>query len=645
MQFIERVINAESIARLTDQLYGELDPERCRTLQQKLLEAESRYGQCSEQLDMLAQYITEISDRIDRQRSRLEELEASPQDTTLARRMLDSFIAIRQEFERYRDHLINARDRSERQLSSFGGGIRTYEEKASPQQSRPGAGADQFSRLIVESAPNALIMIGRSGVIVLANAETERIFGYSRTELLGRSVEILVPERFRAAHAEMRTGYFSELRARAMGAGRDLYGLRKDGREFPVEIGLNPIETEDGTLVLASVIDITERKAAEFALRQSEHRSRSLAAIVESSDDAIISVGLDGFVVTWNRAAQRMFGHTEAEMIGQPILKLAAPDYEAEMTDILDRIRRGVRVDHHETIRRHKNGSLLHVSLTESPIYDADGQLTGASKVLRDITRARAAEAALEESQARLQELHSELLQVSRLSAMGQIASAVAHELNQPLTAIGNYMEAVNALLDRGPDLPMERLRSVVEKTGEQAVRAGQIIQRLRELANRGETQKRIEALPPLVREARELALIGIRQTGVNIRLPDNLPEVAVIADKIQVQQVLLNLLRNAAEAVAAQDDREIALLAEEKGSVVEIAVLDNGPGIPEEIRERLFQPLVSTKKTGMGVGLSICHSIIEAHSGRLWAEPNPAGGTIFRVVLPMALAGDESDS
>jgi two-component system, LuxR family, sensor kinase FixL len=646
MESVQRIISAETIARLTDGLYGEPDPERCLILQQRWLEAENRYGRHSEQLDMLGHYLREISDRIDRQRSRVEEFEAREQDPTLARNLLNNLITARREFERYQGQLIDAVGRTEHQLCAVGPASSTGDGDARVRHDQRASSAEQSLRLILECAPNAMIMIGRSGAMVMVNAEAERIFGYPRSELLGRSVEMLIPERFRADHAGMRAGYFSEMRARPMGTGRDLYGLRKDGREFPVEIGLNPIETEDGTVVLASIIDITGRKAAELALRQSEHRSRSLAAIVESSGDAIVSVGLDGLLVSWNKAAEHMFGYTEAEMLGQPILTLAAPGYEAEMTSIFRRILRGERVDHYETMRRHKDGSLLHVSLTESPIYDADGQLTGVSKVYRDITRAKAAETALEDSRARLQELHSDLLHVSRLSAMGQMAASLAHELNQPLTAISNYMEAVKALLDRSGNVAPNRLRAVVERAGEQAVRAGQIIQRLREFVSRGDTDKRIEFLPPLLREARELALLGTRQRDIPIYLEDNIPELFVFVDKIQIQQVLLNLLRNAAEAIAEQDDGRIVLgAAQHADGIVEISVADNGSGLPEEIRTKLFQPFVSTKKTGMGIGLSICHTIISAHNGRLWAESNSDGGTVFRMTLSRASVEEAADA
>ena len=206
-------------------------------------------------------------------------------------------------------------------------------------------------------------------------------------------------------------------------------------------------------------------------------------------------------------------------------------------------------------------------------------------------------------------------------------------------------MEAAAALLDRGGELPVARLRSAVSRAGEQAVRAGQIIQQLRGFVSRGDSEKRIEAVSPLVREAAELALLGTKQKGVSIRVEDNLEDAVILADKIQIQQVLLNLLRNAVEAVAELEHRDVALVAETHDGMVRISVVDNGPGLPEDVKARLFQPFVSTKRTGMGMGLSICHDIVTAHDGRLWAEANPDGGTIFRLTLPAAPSAEQSDA
>jgi two-component system, LuxR family, sensor kinase FixL len=631
-------------------------------------------------------------------------------------------------------------------------------------------GAERQFRLVVEATPNGMIMVDAAGRVAMLNSQAERMFGHTRSELVGKPVEVLVPERFRATHPAMRATFLAEPASRPMGVGRDLFGLRKDGTEFPVEIGFNPINIGERTMVLASVvdiserhkaeaelregesrfrvmadtapvmiwmsgtdklctwfnkpwldfvgrsmdqeigdgwaenihpedydrcletyvtafdarqpflmeyrlrhhdgehrwvldngvpryggagefagyigscIDITERKAAEMALRESEHQARSLAAIVASSDDAIIGTTLDGIVTSWNRAAERVFGYSTGEMVGQSVLRLAPPGREREMIAILERIKRGEKVDHYETQRRCKDGALLDVSLSESPIYNIHGQLIGVSKVARDITESKRAATALRESESRLLELHAELQNVSRLSAMGQMAATLAHELNQPLTAISNYMGALKVLLDRR-SAPPDQLRAIIERAEEQAVRAGQIIQRQREFMSRGDTEKRIEFLPPLLEEARELALLGTQQRGVPIRLEDDIPRLSLIVDKIQLQQVLLNLLRNAIEAVSGQHDGNIVLSgAEHDDETVEISVADNGPGLPEEIRAKLFQPFVSTKKTGMGVGLSISHAIITAHNGRLWAESNSGGGTVFRMTLPGVPVEEASD-
>lgn len=308
------------------------------------------------------------------------------------------------------------------------------------------------------------------------------------------------------------------------------------------------------------------------------------------------------------------------------------------MIAILERIRRGERVDHSETKRRRRDGSIVHVSLTVSPIYDVDNKLVGVSKVARDITAAALADAALRDSQARLQELHGELLHVSRLSAMGEMASALAHELNQPLAAVSNYMKGSRRLLASSPDPNAPRIEAALDKAAEQAIRAGQIIRRLRDFVARGELERSIESISRLIEESSALGLIGWRERGISLRFELDPASDLVLADRVQVQQVLVNLFRNAVEAMADSAKRELMVSnARVPGDMIEIVVSDTGPGFTETTLSNLFQPFYTTKETGMGVGLSISRNIIEAHGGRLHADCNDAGGATFRFTLPSA--------
>jgi PAS domain S-box-containing protein len=248
-------------------------------------------------------------------------------------------------------------------------------------------------RLVVEATPSAMVLIRADGLIEMVNSQAERVFGYSRSELLGKPVEMLLPERFRKNHPGLRSVFLNDPHARPMGAGRDLYGLKKCGSEFPIEIGLNPIETEDGVMVLSAIVDITERK-------QKQMEAAYLAAIVESSDDAIIGKDLMGIVRSWNRGAAGIFGYQANEMIGQSIQLLFPPARLAEEAVIMDGIKRGEHTTHHETVRRRKDGRDIPVSVTVSPIRDAHGAIVGASTILRNISERRNAERALALSEA-----------------------------------------------------------------------------------------------------------------------------------------------------------------------------------------------------------------------------------------------------
>jgi PAS domain S-box-containing protein len=373
-------------------------------------------------------------------------------------------------------------------------------------------------------------------------------------------------------------------------------------------------------------------------------------------------------ITTWNRGAEAIFGYRPAEVIGKPVCILAAMGREDEMPLMRERIKRGEQIEHYETIRRCKQGREIAVSLTVSPICDANGWIVGVSKIARDISERKQAEAELvelnetlerrvsertaeleranqrlraeiaerEHADTRLQELQSELFHAARLSAVGQMAGALAHELNQPLAAVTNFVNAARRLLASGEQEKLDAARKVMADAGAEVLRAGQIIRRLRDFVTLGETDRQPESVIPLIEESSALALTGAGAAGVRAFFRFDPKAARAFANRVQIQQVLVNLIRNAVDAMTESTRRELEVrttwLDDE---TIEIAVADSGPGIPGDVRDRLFEPFVSTKANGMGLGLSICRSIVEAHGGRLRSEPNHSAGTIFLFTLP----------
>jgi two-component system sensor kinase FixL len=380
-----------------------------------------------------------------------------------------------------------------------------------------------------------------------------------------------------------------------------------------------PVPPEGAPRFVAFHLNLSRERRAEAPM---------LAAIVNGSDDAIIGKTLDGVVTSWNRGAEQIFGYTADEMIGQTLERLFPPELYAEEPDILARLSRGERIDHYETRRRHKNGSEIAVSITVSPVRDESGRIVGASKIARDVTEQKLVKAHLEQ-------LQNELFHASRVNDMGQVAASLAHELNQPLSAISNYISGVQSLIGRGD---YERAMFGCERAAAQVTRAGEVIRRLRNFIEKAETQKRPAGLSQIIEESCALALLGVGADGVRVETEVADDAAVALVDTVQIQQVLVNLLRNAAEAMSASPVKRLSISTRLVGAgVLEVSISDTGPGLSEAIRARLFEPFATTKDEGMGVGLSICRSIVEMHGGRIWAESDANSGATFRFTIPSA--------
>jgi two-component system sensor kinase FixL len=352
-----------------------------------------------------------------------------------------------------------------------------------------------------------------------------------------------------------------------------------------------------------------------------------LAAIVESSDDAIIGKSLDGIVTDWNAAAESLFGYASDDIVGQSVTRLFPPEDIGAEAEILQRIRRGERVAAFATTRRHKDGSLIPVAVSVSPIIDADGAIVGAATIMRD-------QRAWLERDLRLSEMQAELAHVSRLSELGQLVSALVHEVNQPLTAINNYVSGLNRLLAAGNFEPAPR---AVKAIAAQVARADEIIRRYREFLRKGAPAAQSANLAEIVEDSIALASIVPAAKDVSVVTDLGDPGIRVVVDRVQVQQVLFNLMRNAMEAMEGRPDQTLTVAARRlEGAVIELSVADNGPGLPDAVLGNLFKPFVTTKPNGMGVGLSICRAIIEGHGGQMTVETHPSEGAMFRMTLPV---------
>jgi two-component system sensor kinase FixL len=490
--------------------------------------------------------------------------------------------------------------------------------------------------LFIESATDrAVFLTDAQGLVTAWLAGSEALLGWSAAEIIGMSADLLYARSDSAAATPA-----AERAAAEQGPSRvEGWRIRTDGSEFAAESTIIALRDSRGGVrgYGYSISDITARKAQEQALAHSELHVRSILATVPS---AMVVIDEVGKMLSFSAAAEKLFGWSEAEVIGRNVKMLMPnPDHDRH-DDYLSRYRstgeRRIIGIGRIIVAQRRDGTQFPMELSVGEASSGGRRIfTG---FIRDLTDQQRAEF-------KLQELQSELIHVARVSAMGTMASTLAHELNQPLTAIANYSHAARDLLDQSDSPPLDLLREAMSEAVKEALRAGHIVRRLRDFVARGEVEQRVENLPEMIGEAARLALMGARERSIRTIFDMDPAIEKVIADRVQIQQVIVNLLRNAVDAIGECERREIRVsTARDPQGMVRVIVADTGSGIDPAVQEQLFEAFASTKEQGMGLGLSICRTIVEAHGGRIWAEPREGGGTVFQFTVMSADEGEVDD-
>lgn len=489
----------------------------------------------------------------------------------------------------------------------------------------------QLDLLIDNVQDYAIYMLDPEGRVSMWNDGARRLFGWHEEEMLGRHYERLFDALDNAAgRPRMQLS-----RAAREGSFRDRsLQLRKDGSHFLADATLCRIRDEHGVLIgFGRVVhDITDEAEWRRMIAANETQMR---LILETIPDAMVVIDETGAIQSFSAAAEKLFGYTVPEVLGHDVGILMVEADAMRHGDDLARYGatgHGHVVGHsRRVIGRRKDGSTL-------PLELAVGEAKlGTRRVftgfMRDLTRR-------ERADAQLRELQNELSRLARIWAVGTMATALAHDLNQPLAAITNYVQACAQMAEQGESGAAGAMGDALAAAGQEALRAGAIVQRLREFIARGELALSREQPDVLARQSCALVMAGSAHANIACRviMPDDVKPVLI--DRVQIQQVLVNLLRNAVEAVGVNGS--ITITATEQWDMMRISVIDNGPGIAPDIAGALFDPFSTTKSTGMGLGLSICRAIVEAHGGILWHEAVPEGGTAFHFTVPMVIRGSE---
>ncbi|HEY1015838.1 MAG TPA: PAS domain S-box protein [Herpetosiphonaceae bacterium] len=539
---------------------------------------------------------------------------------------------------------------------------------------------------LLESAPDGIVIVDQRGVILLANTQVERLFGYAPAELIGQAVEILVPESLRKLHQRHRERYGAEPHTRAMGAGLDLVARRKDGSTFPTEISLSPFRGENGVLITAVIRDITERKrAADELERQVQHRTAHLNALLRFSSELLLARSLDAVLqqalnhamaLVPDAASGAIYLHDdqtaalglrassgfaalppvhldaalpwiERAAAQRQVRQVAAAEADAALSALTGQPQPGAElllaplVAHTRPvgvmllIREQAAGALPNdagatleglANLTAAAILEERSRAAAASLTtqLADVTeqQRRTAE--------RLTTAEAAMLQAARLSAIGQLAASIAHEINNPLYAARNCLFLLEEdLADGRGDSPY------LEMARDQLARIATIIERMRDFYRPQRGDLSLCDLNRLAEDTLTLAGLNLRQGAIQMIFAPATDLQPVLANGDQLRQVLLNLVLNAIDAMP--DGGTLTVRTRSSAELAVVEIQDTGQGIPQEYRARLFEPFFTSKSNGTGLGLAISAHIVTQHDGRIEVESEEGIGTIFRVLLPYA--------
>jgi len=487
--------------------------------------------------------------------------------------------------------------------------------------------AQQWILALLDSAPDAMVVVGEDGRIVLVNSQTERLFGYKRAELLGQPVEVLVPERFWAEHRRHRGKYMEHTQVRPMGMGLELYGLRKDGTEFPVEISLSPQQTEEGVLVSSTIRDVTQRKRVEDALRQSEAAFRGM---VEGTY-GVYRAAPDGTILKANAALAPMLGYdSEKELVS---LNLVTDIFERGeySSSLFEQPGSRKQFSRHETHWRRKDGKIITVEISGRPVSDDAGNLLYFEVIVEDVSHQRGME--------------HRLRHIQKMEAIGRLAGGIAHDFNNLLGVITGYSEM---LLDKlGSEPKLSALITHVLKATE---RGSALTRQLLAFS-------RQQVLEPRVINIQEhfngIVQLLRRVLGEDIRLNLDAGEqpIRLRADAAQLEQVIMNLVVNARDAMPSGGNLSIEISRAHldaeycrhnpdtrPGSYLLVSVSDTGCGMSPEVLSRVFEPFFTTKESGKGTGLGLAtvYGIVKQSGGHITVYSEVSHGTTFKVYLPL---------